>query len=325
MQPKSKAFLGIDTSNYTTSLALVDEKGDVLANARMLLPVAEKACGLRQSDALFHHTRQLPMLFEKMQALLSTVEVVAVGVSEKPRRQEGSYMPCFLAGVASAVSIASLLACPMYRFSHQCGHIMAAATSAGLVLDNLSAFGAFHISGGTTELVLASPCPDGFDTKIIGGTLDLNAGQAIDRIGVMMGLFFPCGKEMERLAREKTNLNYASPNIKISAKDGYINLSGLENQAKKYYEETKDASATSLFVLDYLAEAVVYMSDYFRGNYGEMPLLYAGGVMSNHKIRKAVLSRVKEAYFGESVYSTDNAVGVALLARRTHKLHAPKS
>ena len=212
-------WVGIDTSNYTTSVSLAVREPDapgrlrVVSNRKAPLPVAPGARGLRQSDALFAHTRNLP---ELMRLLRADMEAggwcpAAVGVSARPRDAADSYMPCFLAGVAAAEAFAAGAGVPLYRFSHQSGHIMAALYSSGSLLCDRSAgelpdgdFLAFHVSGGTTEAVLAHPVPGGFSVEIVGYGADLHAGQVIDRVGVLLGLPFPCGPALEALARTCT-------------------------------------------------------------------------------------------------------------------------
>ena len=303
-------FLGIDTSNYTTSLAAVED-----GNLKAPLPVKAGECGLRQSDALFAHTKNLPDLFARARSLLEGKNLLAVGVSEKPRNVEGSYMPCFLAGVSVASGIASALGVPLYRFSHQCGHLRAALFSAGKDALASSPFGAFHISGGTTEMLLVTPDQNGFHTEIVGGTKDLNAGQLVDRIGVALGLSFPAGPALEALAATYTG---KLPRKGIKTEEGYIHLSGVENQARKLLTEEGDRAKTAAFVLDYLARAVVAMSlDFRKAN--DLPLLYAGGVMSNAYIRAFVEQSVSDASFAEPALSADNAVGIACLASEAYQ------
>ena len=307
-------FLGIDTSNYTTSLAAVED-GKLLFNLKAPLPVKAGECGLRQSDALFAHTKNLPDLFERARSLLEGKNLLAVGVSEKPRNVEGSYMPCFLAGVSVASGIASALGVPLYRFSHQCGHLRAALFSAGKDALASSPFGTFHISGGTTEMLLVTPDQNGFHTEIVGGTKDLNAGQLVDRIGVALGLSFPAGPALEALAATYTG---KLPRKGIKTEEGYIHLSGVENQARKLLTEEGDRAKTAAFVLDYLARAVVAMSlDFRKAN--ALPLLYAGGVMSNAYIRAFVEQSVSDASFAEPALSADNAVGIACLASEAYQ------
>ena len=313
---KTEIYLGIDTSNYTTSLGLVDEAGRVLANIKRPLPVAEGARGLRQSDALFAHTKNMPSAMEELRQVLDGAHPAAVGVSTRPRNLEGSYMPCFLAGVSAAHAVSATLGIPLYGFSHQCGHLMAAILSSGRE-DLLSRpFGAFHVSGGTTELLSVHAVEGGFSALHIGGTKDLNAGQVIDRIGVAMGLPFPAGAYMEALALENTK---RIPKKKLATDGAFLNLSGLENMALALYRESGDKALTSAFVLDYIARALIYLGEYYLDTYGKAPLLFAGGVMSNVIIRKRLEVHF-DAAFAEPCLSADNAVGIAALTRRAHSL-----
>ena len=307
-------ILGLDTSNYTTSLAILDESGGLVANLKRPLRVKEGERGLRQSDALFAHTVNLPMLIDEAKNYLGDCEIAAVGVSDKPRNVHGSYMPCFLAGVSAAEGVALAARIPLYRFSHQCGHIMAALYSSRAyhLLDG--EFAAFHISGGTTELVRVTPGDIGFSTELLGGTLDLNAGQVIDRIGVKMGLSFPAGAQMEKLALEN---NKRIPKRKVSSDGMSVNISGLENLAQKLYSETGDKAFTSAFVFDYISQAIILMSEAYEAKFGKSEFVYAGGVMSNSIIKKALSERFI-AYFAEPSMSADNAVGVAELTRRRY-------
>lgn len=308
-----ECFLGIDTSNYTTSLSAVCEDG-VLFNLKAPLPVKAGECGLRQSDALFAHTKNLPTLFERARPLLEGKRVLAVGVSEKPRNAEGSYMPCFLAGVSAASGIASVGALPLYTFSHQCGHLRAALLSAGK--DELvpMPFGAFHVSGGTTEMLLVTPDEKGFSTEIVGGTRDLNAGQLVDRIGVALGLAFPAGPALEKLA---SLYEGKIPTRPVKTEDGFVHLSGVENQAQKLLETEKNPALTAAFVLNHLARVIVAMSNDFRKKHA-LPLLYAGGVMSNAYIRAYIETNISDAHFAEPALSADNAVGIAALCREAY-------
>ena len=316
--PENELFLGIDTSNYTTSAALCHKDGRVILNLKKLLPVKEGERGLRQSDALFAHTKNLPWIMDKLGEFLKNEEVdakiTAVGVSATPRSVEGSYMPCFLSGVAASESICAVLGCNKYSFSHQDGHIMAALYSAGKteLLDGKEPFAAFHVSGGTTELLLVTPCDNGMKVELIGGTQDMNAGQAIDRTGVMMGLRFPCGREMESLS-----VGVPCQKCRISVNGLECNLSGLENLAAKKYAETGDRAVTSAFCFDFIADTLYRLTENLREQYHDIPVIFAGGVMSNKRIAKR-LSSLGNVYFSEPEFSADNAAGIALLTRRKH-------
>ena len=312
---KERVILGIDTSNYTTSVAILSLDGRLIANLKRLLPVKAGERGLRQSDAVFAHTVNIPELMREAGKLLCDYEIVAVGVSATPRNEEGSYMPCFLSGIAAAESICATAHLPLYRFSHQCGHIMAAVYSSGEQELLNRAFGAFHISGGTTELVRVMPTDAGFETKLLGGTADVNAGQIIDRIGVYLGMRFPAGPALEAEALKNTD---KIPKKKISIKGMSVNLSGLENMAIKLYQDTDNIPLTAAFVFDYIGRAIAAMLDEYTKQYGDSKVVLAGGVMCN-SIIKTMLSASYDVCFAEPSMSADNAVGIAVLTLRSYK------
>ena len=310
-----KVILGIDTSNYTTSVAIISLDGKLVANLKRPLQVKAGERGLRQSDALFMHTVNLPFLMAEAKDILQGRTPVAIGVSERPRNVLGSYMPCFLAGVSCAEASRVVSNLPIYKFSHQCGHIMAAVFSSGRydLLDG--EFAAFHISGGTTELVKVKPQDHGFETELFGGTADLNAGQVIDRIGVLMDLPFPAGVHLEKLALQNTK---KVPKKAISANGMTVNLSGLENLAAKLYRETQDKALVAAFVLDFIGRSIVAMSSAYEDKFGKTTFVYAGGVMCNSIIRKMLEAKF-DAVFAEPALSADNAVGIAELTRRAYQ------
>ena len=127
-------------------------------------------------------------------------------------------------GISVARSLANAMDIPLYSFSHQDGHIAAALYSANQLNLINKDFLAFHISGGTSQALLVKPSENYFTTEKISDSLDLKAGQAIDRVGIMLGLSFPCGPELEKLAL-KSNLplkkekvfRFLNKKIRISA------------------------------------------------------------------------------------------------------------
>ena len=311
----TECFIGIDTSNYTTSAAICTKDGEVVANLKIPLPVKAGECGLRQSDAVFAHVKNLPALMQSLHKELDGKKPVAIGVSATPRPQEGSYMPCFLSGIAAGESFAAAANIPLLRTSHQEGHIMAALYSAGAMhLLNAERFAAFHVSGGTTEVLLATPHASGFDIELFAATADINAGQAIDRIGVMLGLQFPCGKELEKLAEKNEK---KVPGARISVKGGYCNLSGLENMATKLWQESGDAALVAAFAQQFIADTLVAMTNELDARIPSLSIVYAGGVMSNRYLQARLGAR-ENTYFAEPQFSADNAAGVSLLCRKQY-------
>ncbi len=304
-------FVGFDTSNYTTSIAVADQEGNIVANLKSPLPVSEGARGLRQSDAVFSHIKNLPELCDRLSRVLIDYRPIAVGVSMRPRSIEGSYMPCFLAGGVAAHSFAAESSLPIFEFSHQDGHIESAYYSSGAAIDG--SFAAFHVSGGTTEILHVTRNADDLSVELIGGTSDLNAGQSIDRAGVMMGLKFPCGAEMDGFALENQG---KLPPIKVAVNGLECNLSGVENLSSELWKKTQDPRLVSAFVFEYIAKTIYKLTDNLRERYRDIPVIYAGGVMSSRYI-SARLSR-KDTYFAKPAFSADNAAGIALLCRKKY-------
>ena len=300
--------LGLDTSNYTTSAAVFDGLNG--KNAGRLLDVRPGELGLRQSDALFQHVKRLPGLLEQ---LTGKLDIQAVGASTRPRAVEGSYMPCFLAGESQGRGIAAALGVPFYAHSHQQGHLAAAAWSAGR-LDLLDApFLAWHLSGGTTELLLVRPEGCTVTAEIIGGTSDLSAGQLIDRTGVLLGFPFPAGKALDALYPQ-SDARY-EPRVRL--KELTFSLSGMENQIKALKEEGEKPANIARFALDTVFHVVVRATREAQKRYPGLPVLCAGGVASNSQLRTWLASY--GAVFAEPQYSTDNAMGTAVLTWRALK------
>lgn len=308
------AYLGIDTSNYTTSVALYLSDTNAVIQEKKLLPVKKGEKGLRQSDAVFHHTRQLPEIFENVRKSCNE-EITAVGVSTRPRNVDGSYMPCFTVGKCVADCIGASSNIPVHYFSHQQGHIIAALYSAEKLELINEKFIAFHVSGGTTEVLLVMPDEENIiNCEIIASSSDLKAGQAVDRVGLMMGLDFPCGPQLDILA-QKSERTYK---IKVPVKDGSCSLSGLENKAGKMLDSGETNEDTAKFTIEYICTALEKMAEFALEKYGKMPLVFSGGVMSN-SIIKAYFEEKFGAYFAESRFSSDNAAGIAILASLKEK------
>lgn len=309
-------ILGIDTSNYTTSAALYNtETGEVL-QSKMLLPVKSGEKGVRQSDAVFHHTAQLPMVIadlKKKSGDLSGIE--AIGVSTRPRSVENSYMPCFTVGTSTAKILSDIMCLPLWEFSHQEGHIAAALYSSDMTSLMNEEFIAFHVSGGTTEALLVKGNGYGFDTQMIASSLDLKAGQAIDRTAVMLGLPFPGGRYLEELALECDEIIQCKPTMRGCD----CSLSGIENKCRKLLSDGAAKPYIAKFCITAVMNSIIGMTDAILKEYGNLPVIYAGGVMSDIIIQKELSARYSGAHFAAPEYSCDNAAGIALLASMRQK------
>ena len=308
------AFLGIDTSNYTTSAALFDSEANTIIQSKKLLPVKAGELGLRQSDAVFAHVKQLGDMVQNVFDEYRE-EITAIGVSTRPRDIDGSYMPCFLVGEMAANCLGAALKAPVLPFAHQQGHVAAALYSAGRLDLFRERFIAFHLSGGTTETLLVEPSAERIIrcTKI-GGSMDLKAGQAVDRIGVMLGLPFPAGKYLEELAL-KSDRKFK---IKPVMKGTECCLSGVENKCRKMLENGEKPEDIALFCLKSVEAALCGMTDATLSEYGKLPLVYAGGVMSNCIIRNTIENKYG-GIFAKPEFSSDNAAGIAVLAAEAYK------
>lgn len=295
-------FLGIDTSNYTTSTAFFEN--DEVVHSKMLLPVKKGDLGLRQSDAVFHHTKQLPQMLD----LILPKNIKAIGVSVKPRAVENSYMPCFLVGKSVADILGKALAVPVFYFSHQQGHVMAALHSANKTDLADKSFIAFHLSGGTSEgLIVKNGVLGEYD--LISKTLDISAGQAIDRVGLMLGLSFPCGKELDVLA-SSYNGNIKT---KVSVKNYNYSLSGIENQCEKLLENNEPKEYVAAYCINFIINTIDKVLVKLTAEYKDLPVIFSGGVASNSIMRK-YFSNKYLAFFAEPEFSCDNAAGPAILA-----------
>lgn len=301
--------LGLDTSNYTTSAAVFDGQDGL--NASRLLTVKEGELGLRQSEALFQHVQRLPGQVEKLAQSGLLRDIRAVGASTRPRAVEGSYMPCFLAGTSQGQSMAYLLGVPFFAVSHQQGHLAAAAWSAGHLELMDRPFLAWHLSGGTTELLRVWPDGVNVQAEILGGTSDISAGQLIDRAGVMLGLQFPAGKALDQLYDSGSDCKTYP--VKLNSLT--FSLSGMENKVRQLHEKGASAGEVARFVLDLVADVVLRTTQAAQKEYPGLPVLCSGGVASNRRLRQVMESGCG-ALFSQPQYSTDNAMGVAILTQR---------
>jgi len=307
-------FIGIDTSAYTTSVALVDQEKQLIWEKRQLLKVKSGERGLAQSEAFFQHIQNLPGIIKSIPRNLWK-QIAAVAVSEAPRPVESSYMPVFTAGIAIATTIASTLEVELFKTTHQEGHIAAGEESAKML--DTTEFLAFHVSGGTTELLrVQHNYPGKYCLEIIGASSDLHAGQFIDRVGVSLGLSFPAGKELEQLALK------ASPGsaslLPSSVKGTEISFSGVESAVQRLIDDKKRPADLARAVEGCIVRSLIKVLEKALQDTKLTKILFVGGVMANKYIRHEVTKKLAakaELFWAVPEWSSDNAIGVALLAR----------
>ena len=302
------AVLGFDTSNYTTSIAFYDGNGG--ENCSRLLPVKQGELGLRQSDAVFAHIKSLPELSGRLFSHIQEADITAVGVSTRPRAVEGSYMPCFMVGYSHANLLAEALHVPLIEVSHQQGHVAASLWSAGHMELLSQPYLAWHLSGGTTELLLVEPDGKNVHCTKIGGTSDISAGQLIDRTGQLLELPFPSGKHLDALSREAAGREL----FRVKCVDMTFSLSGVQNKVQQYHGKNGIPEETAAYALRCVSHAVFQATQQALERFPGLPVVFSGGVASNSMLRQVL--EPLNPIFAQPQYSTDNAMGVAVLAYR---------
>jgi len=302
--------LGIDTSNYASSIAVIDyEKNEILLNEKHFLPVKQGECGLRQQDAVFGHIKNLTEIFELVHNKFDLSCVQAVGVSVKPTNEEDSYMPCFLVGKLVSQVVKAIKDIPVVYTTHQDGHLNSALFSLNnekLYKDKIIVF---HVSGGTTDMILVE---NGEIKETVGSSNDLFAGQAVDRLGVKLGFSFPAGVYVSQLAAQCDET--IKPKVSVNGLN--CNLSGVQNQCEKMLEQGKDKAYVCKYCLSFVAHTLLKMAENARKTYGKLPIVFVGGVMSSKIIKEIVENKLQDVYFVKPVFSSDNAIGTAAIAAR---------
>ena len=281
------SVIGIDTSNYTTSIAFFDGEGG--ENCSRLLPVRQGELGLRQSDAVFAHIKSLPELSGRLFSHVQKDAITAVGVSTRPRAVEGSYMPCFMVGYSHAKLLSDALGVPLVEVSHQQGHVAASLWSAGRLDLMEKTHLAWHLSGGTT---------------------DISAGQLIDRTGQLLELPFPSGKHLDSLSREATGKDV----FRVKCRNSEFSLSGVQNKVQQFHAASADPAETAAYALRCVAGAVYQATAQALEAYPGLSVVFSGGVASNSMLRE--LTATLHPVFAQPQFSTDNAMGVAVLTKR---------
>ena len=308
-------YLGIDTSCYTTSVCVVDAAGRIVAEARRILSVPQGSRGLSQSNMVYQHMRNLPDLFEQIGPVLQEQgHLCALAVTDRPRRRDDSYMPAFLAGLGFARAMAAVSAIPLYCLSHQENDLMAVLRGQG-VIDSEPFYG-LHLSGGTTDILYAVPDERGLAITRVGGTSDISAGQFIDRVGVALGLSFPAGLHLDRLARTCAVPVKAGH---VFYKNGEVSFSGMETRAQRQIAGGSAVPAElAQWVLATVWDGLRRLLDGAAADRPMATLVAAGGVLANDYLRRQLDSYCRKQQIrlltAAPEFSCDNASGAAFWA-----------
>lgn len=318
MVKMSKYYLGIDTSAYTTSIGVIDGDNKTILDLRKTLQVGKNKKGLRQQEALFQHVNNIPKLIETLSNSIDLNMVHTISVSTSPRNTKDSYMPVFLVGKHQGFILSKIFKKQYKEFSHQEGHIGACLIHNEDLLKQDEKYLSLHISGGTSEIIQVQNNINNLDISLVGGSLDISIGKLIDRIGVALGLDFPCGNAMDQLSQKGQRIKKAVPTI--IKNNTWTNLSGLENYfmdlliTNNYSKE--DIAVTLFHTISIILEKLIgnTLMDIKASN-----ILISGGVSANSYIREYLKNSIGNninIIFPERELSTDNGIGVAYLGKR---------
>lgn len=305
-------ILGIDTSNYMTSVAVVSREQQLLFDQRLLMTVKRGERGLQQSAAVFQHLKNLPTILE--QVFRHRWQLQGISYSSQPRPIKGSYMPVFQVGTGYAKTLASALDLPLISTSHQEGHLFAGLWSSGFSPTN--PFLTIHLSGGTTDLLRVQPGNESYQIACLGGSQDLHAGQFVDRIGVKLGLNFPAGPALESLAKKSQIA--VDLTIPAAVKGYEISFSGPCSAAERHIDSGARPAEVAFAVFRSITNALEKVLRKAIEETGIKNILLIGGVAANSLIKERLRRRLSppsigaRLYFAKAQYSGDNAVGVAL-------------
>jgi N6-L-threonylcarbamoyladenine synthase len=292
------------------------EDGTLLADRRLPLKVKPGKRGLAQSEMVYQHTRNLPVIFTEAVTMLSRpLEITAIGASIRPRPVEESFMPAFLVGAGYAKAIAASHGLAVQELSHQENHILAGIWSAGGPVSDR--FIAVHVSGGTTEVTAVTAAGAGFKVELLGGSIDIAAGQFIDRVGVAIGLPFPAGSRLEKLA-ESSEQPAAVP---VSVKDMAVSFAGPEAHCQRLLAKGEDSGAVARGAQRCVAESLTRIIGKASLATGIKEILLVGGVTANVFIRGYIADKLGrsgvQTFAPSKEFSSDNAIGSAFFALKS--------
>lgn len=298
-------IMGIDTSCYTTSIALIGVDGEIKSDCRQVLQVKPGERGLQQSAAIFQHLGNIPRLLESCRIS----SLVAVTASSVPRPVAGSYLPVFKVAASFGESIARLANVPFIETSHQEGHIRAGLYGQA---PSDAPFLAWHISGGTTELLYVTPKEVGFGIEKIGGSSDLHAGQFVDRVGVALGTPFPAGPHLEKIAMTSST----SQSLPVVTDGLTLSFSGPESAAQRLVGSVPSADLARQ-VFHCIGRSLLGVTLKAAEQYRVDRVLMVGGVASNCLIKEYLVENGSKRgirfVFAKPELASDNAVGVGLI------------
>lgn len=287
----NRYLLAIESSCDETSVAVLKNDTELLSNIIASQVESHKRFGgVVPEVASRHHVEVVTLCIEEAlaEAGITAADVTAVAVTYGP-----GLVGALLVGLTAAKAFAWAHNLPLIPVNHMAGHLMAANQSAELTYPLM----ALLVSGGHTELVYV---PEKGDYRIIGETRDDAVGEAYDKVGRVMGLTYPAGREIDELAHRGQDV-YHFPRAMIKEDHLEFSFSGLKsafinlhhNAAQKGEELILEDLCASFqaAVLDIL----IAKTKKALAAYPVQQLIVAGGVAANQGLRERLAADITEA------------------------------
>ena len=302
-------ILAIETSCDETAVAVLENKTNVLVNlVASQIDVHKKFGGVVPEVAARHHFENMKYLLSETFDKVNPESLDYVAVTYGP-----GLVGALLVGVSAAKGISLSLGIPIVGVNHLHGHI----SSIYLAYPNLKPpFVVLLASGGHTEIVLVREN----SLRVLGKTLDDAAGEAFDKVARVLGLGYPGGPEIDRIARNG-DPNYCQfPRPKINDKDYDFSFSGLKTAVLYFLRKYPNARVEDVAASFQKAVVDVLVKKVFRAarDSGVRKIVVVGGVSANSMLRKDMSEKALElgyeVFFPPVKYATDNALMIARAA-----------
>ena len=309
--------LGIESSCDETSVAIVRDGKEVLANViNSQIKIHEKFGGVVPEVASRHHVYQISMVFEEAckVANVKPMDIDLVAVTEGP-----GLIGSLLVGVNAAKTFSLMYNKPIIGVHHLAGHIYANAIEHEMKFPLV----ALLVSGGNTELIVMK---EHFNFEIVGQTLDDAVGEAYDKVARVVGLPYPGGPHVDRLAH-LGNDTYHLPRVYLDDGSYNFSFSGLKsaviNLAHNLKQRNEEVNVNDLCCSfqDSVTEVLVRKTISLAKKRNINNIIVAGGVSANKGLKERF---IKEGDgFNISIpsikYCTDNAAMIAVAGYYQYK------
>tara|TARA_B100001248_G_scaffold136712_1_gene102643 strand:+ start:1434 stop:2441 length:1008 start_codon:yes stop_codon:yes gene_type:complete len=313
--------LGIETSCDETSAAVISDN-KILSNIIANQEVHQKYGGVVPELASRAHQKNIIPVVERAlnEANIDKKKLDAVAFTRGP-----GLLGSLLVGSSFAKSMSLSLDIPLIEVNHMQAHLLANFIENNNGNKPAFPFLGVNISGGHTQIIL---CKNYFEMEIIGETLDDSIGEAFDKCGKLLGLNYPAGSKIDRLAKngEKKKFKFIIP--KVSELD--FSFSGLKTNFKRFIENniSKNKNFIEKEIENICASiqetiAKILLEKIIKGINitNTKTIVFGGGVSANSRIRESCKKELKNCklFFPKIEYTTDNAAMIALVGYLKYK------